>query len=229
MIKEELLAAYAEGSLKPADRVIVEAAAAHDPSIARRLMDQVGKRRRNGIALVDSDASETRSRSGAVVVDLAAIRASRSRSTQSPRPEAQWRTLLSPAVATAFVAASLVAGLVIGAFLTGQTSKPQVIVREGALYADGLLSRALKSAQAGSVGPVLVGTTVQTADGRACRAFRFHTPTAMAGVACRSVHGWRLEMTLFDDGRPSPSGPIFPPRVQAALADMERTRARKSY
>jgi len=231
MINEELLAAYAEGALAPADRIKVEAAAARDPSIARRLMDQVGRRRRGLGTPTQAQAFQRRPAlggappraappEGAVIVDLATIRASRSRAEPPAQAEPQWRSLLSPAVATAFVAASLTAGLVTGALLTAQPVRPRVIAKSGSLYADGSLVRALNAAQAGRIGAVLVGPGERAADGRTCRAFRLQEPAGLAGVACKSAAGWRLELTVADDGRPSADGLIFPRKIMTAMTEM---------
>jgi hypothetical protein len=93
-------------------------------------------------------------------------------------------------------------------------------VADGGLAARGDVARALTTGLAADQGPVKVGLTLKTADGRYCRTFQ-SAPDHLAGLACREGDGWRVRtLAAF---APAPAGAYrqaasdTPPEVLAAV------------
>jgi hypothetical protein len=96
----------------------------------------------------------------------------------------------------AAMAACLVAGVAAGLGLArypGPQDGP-ITTRHGGLTAAGPLATALTSQLASQPGPIKLGLTFRTTDGRYCRTFQ-SPADGLAGVACRERDRWTLQTT----------------------------------
>lgn len=103
----------------------------------------------------------------------------------------------------AAIAATLVAGLVIGQLLPRAAPGP-ISERGGRIVADGALARSLDRQLASAQSPDAVyriGISFRAADGRYCRSFE---GALGAGLGCRGGDGWTLEQ--FVAGAPAALG-----------------------
>jgi len=103
----------------------------------------------------------------------------------------------------AAMAATLVAGLVLGQLLPGVSPGP-VGMHKGRVVAQGGLAQALDSQLAsaqGSDAAYRIGVSFRSKDGRFCRSFEGGAGT---GLGCRSAAGWTLER--FIAGAPEGGG-----------------------
>lgn len=198
-ITEELLMAYADGELDAARRAEVEAAMAADPAVAER----VGRHRRlraqlagaHGEALSEpvpemlmAAVRRPGPPAGAVVVDLAEIRARRAAARE--RPAAGWR-------GGGTMAACLVGGLIVGAALMQRPAAMVVASAAGGLTAHGPLAHALDAQLAAEPGggaqPVRIGVSFRNVEHRYCRTFQ---TASLTGVACRDPQGWSVPVAV---------------------------------
>jgi len=186
-IDPELLAAYADGELGPAEAAQVEAAIAADPALA----DQVAAHRRLRATLsdhfapiVDMPVPERLTAMLAPkdnVVSLASVRAAREEERARRAAPSRW-----------MMGGALAASLVLGLFVGGQfPGGGPIVSRDGQLVASGALDKALTtqlaSAQNGASTRILV--SFKTGDGRYCRGFESGTT---AGIACRDADRWTI-------------------------------------
>jgi hypothetical protein len=198
-ITEELLMAYADGELDAARRAEVEAAMAADPAVAervgrhRRLRAQLAGAHREALSEPVPEALTGGVRrpaptAGAVVVDLAEIRARRTAARE--RPAQGWRRWGT-------MAACLVGGLVVGAALMQRPAPMVVASAAGELTAQGPLAHALDTQLAAEPGggarPVKIGVSFRSIEGRYCRTFQ---AASLAGVACREPRGWSVPVAV---------------------------------
>lgn len=227
-ITEELLMAYADGELDAARTAEVEAAMAADPLVAER----VNRHRRlraqlagvHGAALSEPvpEALTAALRRpapavGAVVVDLAEIRARRAAARQRPAPGwRRWGTM----------AACLVGGLVVGAALMQRPAPMVVASAAGGLTAHGPLAHALDAQLAAQPGggaqPVKIGVSFRSIEGRYCRTFQ---AASLTGVACRDSQGWSVPVAVAANaaqptGGYRTAGSSLPAPVTAAVETM---------
>jgi hypothetical protein len=186
-IDPEMLAAYADGELGPAETARVEAAIAADRSLA----EQVEAHRKLRATLSDHFAPivdmTVPDRLTAMltpkdnIVSLAAVRAARE--DAKPRRFTPTRWAMGGALA-----ASLALGLFVGGQIPGGGP---IVSRDGQLVASGALDKALTtqlaSAQDGAQTRILV--SFKANDGRYCRGFE---SGATAGVACRDADRWAI-------------------------------------
>jgi hypothetical protein len=192
-ITDDMLMAWLDGELDPAESARVEAALADDDVLRRRVEVQRKLRARLAArydpvaeeevparlrAMLEGDAPE------GDVVDLAAVRARRARPA--------WQSL-------AAIAATLVLGIAIGRIGSGGNEGP-VTVDGGALVARGALAEALDTRLASAQDPgatTRIGVSFARADGRLCRTF---DGTGLAGLACRDENGWQVMMAVPGSG-----------------------------
>jgi len=177
MTREELIIAYVDGELGAAERARFEAEIAADADLARAVERHRALARRVNAAyapVLDEPVPPQLLAVAAAANDGAAPR--------MPR--------LAPRLAPwAAVAASLVVGVFAGRALA--PSSGPIAAAGGGLEARGDLALALTSRLAADAGPMQVGLSLKTADGRYCRTFQ-SAPDRLAGLACRDGGRWRL-------------------------------------
>lgn len=170
MTQDELVIAYVDGELDSDARTRFETKLAADPALAakvarhRRLAQEVNA---TYAAVLTEPAPPHLVAVATAANDMGARRAG--------------------APAWAGIAASLAVGFVVGGLLWPK-SEPLVASDEG-LLAKGRLAQALSVQLAGEPGPVQIGLSFKTAEGRYCRTFQ-SAPDHLAGLACREGEGW---------------------------------------
>ncbi len=209
-IPDEMLAAYVDGELESAERARIEQAMAQDAQLAQRVAQQraLRDRRRGAYESVLQEAVPQRllqaaklgAPSGpAQVIDLARVRALRSRRGHGQR---------QMKVRRYSIAASLVVGLMAG-ILIQRLSAPAALteLHDGSLLARGALARALNEQLASSALPgaaVRVGLSFRSRAGNYCRTFAFSAGRSLVGLACREQDQWQLLNLVAAEGSAAP-------------------------
>jgi hypothetical protein len=175
-IDETDVIAWLDGELAPEQAARVEQAVATNPGLAAIAETHRAMRARFAAAFGPIAAEPVMPARSAEVVSLAAVRAARS--GQSPSPARRWWV-------PGAIAASLVAGLVIGQL--GRSGG--ISDRAEALALAPSLARALDAQLSGQEGAVRVALSFRSVDGAYCRSF---TASHLSGIACRTDQGWRL-------------------------------------
>jgi len=191
---DDTVMAYVDGELDAPTRARVEAAAAADPELARRIARQQSLRRRLSAALDPVLKEPVPERLLATVRDAAREHApaqvvplARRRASLTSWSWREWSAL----------AASLVLGALLGPWLVQLQTGGPLRARAGELLADGALARALSAQLAGTQppdAPVQIGVSFRARDGDYCRTFVLRDRNALAGLACRSQGSWRLRV-----------------------------------
>ncbi|ATE66892.1 anti-sigma factor family protein [Rhizorhabdus dicambivorans] len=189
---EERIIAYVDGELAPLEALRFERAMDGDPALA----EAVGRHRR----LRETVAGHFSGVADEPLPDRLRRLLDRDEKVIPfpPRP----RMMMGRAGGYAALAATLVAGLVLGQLVPRSTAP--VGERDGRLVAAGGLARALDSQLASTqiaAAPYRIGVSFRTQDGRYCRSFE---GAAGAGLGCRGAEGWTLER--FVAGMPARSG-----------------------
>lgn len=202
MDRDDRLAAYVDGELAPADHDAFEQELAADPALQAEVARQRGLRARLAAAF-DPVLDEP--------VPLALTLAAQA--ANEPRRGA-WR-----APQWAAMAACLALGVLAGRLALAPSAGP-LAAKDGALVARGSLARALDGQLAVDQGPVRIGVSFKSADGRYCRTFQSR-PDRLAGLACRDAAGWTARAlaawTPPDEGAYRTAGSETPPAVLAAV------------
>lgn len=191
---DEVLMAYADEELDEKTRTAVESAMASDPEIARRIAQHQALRKRLHSAFepVLDEAVPPH------LIDLVRhARASsssptRTRAMQLPRRASPRRSLPQWAA----LAASVLIGILAGRLAFRGSGPGFITTRNGEMMASGLLADALTgqlASQQQAIQPVQMGVSFRSKSGEYCRTFATHTP-AVAGLACHTVDGWRLQV-----------------------------------
>jgi hypothetical protein len=204
MSREERLVAYVDGALDLANRAAFEREMSADPALAA----EVALHQRLGARIAQAYAPVLDEPVPAGLIAAASVANDRGR----PRfGIPQW----------AAMAACLVVGV-----LAGRAALPQpgpLVVRDGALVARGGLAHALTTQLAADAGPVKLGVSFRSGDGRYCRSFQ-SAPDRLAGVACREADRWVARTTTAWTRSASPdyrtAGSDTPPEVLAAVDAM---------
>ncbi len=173
-LTDEVLSAYIDGELQPAEAARVALELTRDPEAFRRL---------NALRAGDAVIRD------AFHWPMAGQSALAERFVAETERESAWRRPLSIA---AFVATGVIFVSVAG-FAAGQWTAPREVRIDpdrGALAAGGL-AHALETQSSDASGPLRIALTFQARDGRYCRQFAF--AGGLQGVACRYQRGWRLE------------------------------------
>jgi anti-sigma factor RsiW len=195
-VDTELLMAYVDGELSPAQAAQVEAAMAADPAVADAVARQFALRRSLGEAyapVLDEPMPEALTRmlrpSNAEPGNVVTLPP---RAAPAPRPRwgvPQW--------------AAMAASLLLGVAVSQWVSKPDAaLVRTegGALVAGAELASSLEQQLASSPQPgaaVAVGLTFRDAAGHYCRSFSVEGSQPLAGLACRESGGdWKVPMIV---------------------------------
>lgn len=196
-VDAELLMAYVDGELTPAQAAQVEAAIAADPAVADAVARQFALRRSLGEAyapVLDEPVPEALTRmlrpSDAEPGNVVPLP---SRATAVPRPRwgvPQW----------AAVAASLLLGVAVSQWVSKPGAALLQTGKGGALVAGADLASSLER-QLASVpepgGVVAVGLTFRDTAGNYCRSFSIEGPQPLAGLACRENSGsWKVPMVV---------------------------------
>lgn len=214
-IDPEMLAAYADGELSPADAAKVEEAIAAHPDLAKQVDAHRALRAQLSAhfdPILDAPVPNRlmdllKPKESAQVIDLAAVRRAREEEQQPVAQASRPRWALGGALA-----ASLALGVVVGriAIPVGPIAS-----EGGQLVARGDLANALTtqlaSAQDGKDVRILI--SFEAKDGRYCRGYE---RGATAGIACREGSDWRIIRT--QAGMPSKSQS---PYAQAASQTAE--------
>jgi negative regulator of sigma E activity len=210
-IPDEMLAAYVDGELEGAERTRIEQAIAQDAQLAQRVAQQRALRDRlrgayNGVLQEAvpqrlAQAAKLGAPSGpAQVIDLARVRAERTR---------RGNGLRQMKVRRYSIAASLVVGLMAGVLIQ-RLSAPSALTEfhDGALLARGALAHALNeqlASSASTAAAVRVGLTFRSRSGNYCRIFALSGARSLAGLACREQDQWQLLNLVGAEG-PSAGG-----------------------
>jgi hypothetical protein len=178
-VNDETFFAWLDGELDAAEAARVGAEVAADPDLSRRAAEHRALQSRvKGAfdAILDAPVPESIT-AGARADGVIAPKAS------APRrwvPLPHWAAL----------AATLVAGIVVGTMMPQRSTAP-VQVEGGKLYAAAALDNALDTelASAPSEAPVRIGLTFRDRTGAICRSFN---AADASGLACRDDERWRL-------------------------------------
>lgn len=193
-LSDEVLMAYADNELDESTRKDVESAMRNDPEIARRIEQHRALRKR----LSSAFEPVLREQVPPHLVGLArnAPVASHAASQAKVIPLARKpvaRRWLPPWAA---VAASLLIGILAGHFAFQARTPGLLTTQHGQLVASGLLASALTTqlaSQQHESDPVRIGISFRSKSDEYCRTFSMNAP-AMAGLACRTTHGWDLQV-----------------------------------
>ena len=215
---DETVMAYADGELDAATRGAIEAAAATDPELARRIARHRALRQRLRGAfdpvlaepLPERLAAAARGRPGKTRAAVVPLR----RGAVARWSWPQWGAL----------AASLVAGLLLGPWLMRASERAALVTSDGALLAHGSLARALSEQLASDqpvTAPVQIGVSFRSHSGAYCRTFALREKAALAGLACHETGGWRVEALAASEpqegGGYRTAASALPPVIAATL------------
>lgn len=190
-ISNEILMAYADGELEPAQRAEVEQAMRADPAVAEAVERHRALRADVFAAfsgVLDEPVPERLQPRAADVshVRVDALAAAGARPLPARWSWAQWGGM----------AASLAVGILVGALgwhgAHGGGSSAEVARVDGALVAQGQLAQALSQQLAsdqGQASGVKLGVSFQAKDGSYCRSFALGTS---GGLACRNGGEWHI-------------------------------------
>jgi hypothetical protein len=201
-ITDDIVIAYVDGLADAETRTAVEAAMTRDGSVRRRV--EAHRRLRRGAAGDSapslSEASPERALASAngqaalrsrpaEVVDLAAVRAQRTRPKSDAAPNRAWIQWVA-------LGACVVAGVIMARGLAGAGASPMIADRHGVLFAEGPLARALDQQITDGSAPAnpaaRIGITFQAGDKSLCRTFQTVQGEGLAGLACRLAGAWRV-------------------------------------
>jgi hypothetical protein len=205
-IPDETLAAYVDGELEEPERARIEQAIAQDAQLAQRVAQQRVLRDRlrgayNGVLheVVPqrlAHAVKLGAPAGpAQVIDLARVRAERTRRGNGQRQAKVRRYSIAASLAVGLMAGVLIQRLAIPGAVTE--------VHDGALLARGALAQALNEQLASSALPgaaVRIGLTFRSRAGNYCRTFALSGGRALMGLACREQDQWQLLNLMAAEG-----------------------------
>lgn len=195
------IAAYVDGELDADARARFEAELARDPSLADEVATQ--RRLRDRLAAAYDP----------VLAEPVPLNLRMAAQAANDRPVRRFGLPHWGAVA-----ASLVAGVLVGRLAVPQQQGP-LVADGGALAARGELVQALDQRLAAESGPIRVGLSFQASDGRYCRTFQ-SAPDRLAGLACRGDEGWRVRTVTAWSPAASDyrtAGADIPPEVLAGV------------
>lgn len=171
MDPDEKLMAYVDGELAEVERRAFEVELARDPALQSEVVRQQDLRARLAAAF-DPVLDEP------VPPQLAMV----AQAANEPRRKGwgvpQW----------AAMAACLALGVLVGRGVL-QPKAGLLVFRDGALVAQGGLAQALDHQLAADAGPIRIGISFRSVDGRWCRTFQ-SAGDHLAGLACREPKGW---------------------------------------
>lgn len=192
---EEMLMAYADGELDAKQAAYIEQAMQTDANIAARVAHHRVLRAQLQTSFADVLSEPVPQRllntlqpaaPAAKVVDLAQARHAKSAAPRSWSSR-EWSAM----------AASLIAGIVMGMYALNFNSTQLVSEQGGALIARGKLESALTTqlaSTAATAQTIKIGTSFRNQDGAYCRSFAVSEGRSLAGLACREQDQWRVQM-----------------------------------
>ena len=216
---DETLMAYTDGELDAATRAAIEAAAANDPQLARRIGQHQALRQQlrrafdpvleeplpqRLVATARGVPGDTRS----AVVPLRRVAAAR---WSWP----QWGAL----------AASLIVGLLLGPWLMRGAERTPLVTSDGTVPAHGSLAHALSEQLASNqpaTSPVQIGVSFRSHSGAYCRTFALREKKALAGLACHEEGSWHVEALVASESETAgggyrPAASALPPGIAGTL------------
>lgn len=219
-LDEATLMAYADGELAAADAARVEAALASDPAAAQAVAAHRALRARLGVAYAGVlDEPVPAALRDAARASPARVTMIGSRRGTGPG-RAHWSSREWLAMAASVVLGAALSLLFV---LPRQGGSGGSDVVDNRLVARGALARALdRQLSSDNIGPVRLGLSFRSGDGRYCRAFTLRDGQAMAGLACRSGDAWQVS-TLAQDvaQRTAPMRQASSEWPAAVLADID--------
>lgn len=191
---DETLMAYADGELDATQTAQVEQAMQTDAAIAARVAQHRALRAQlqDSFAEVLSEPVPQRllntlqAPAAGKVIDLAQARQNKAIAGTRSWGSREWSAM----------AASLVAGIVMGWYALSFNAGDMIGERGDALIAQGKLDRALTTQLASSTEAtpaVHIGISFRNRGGEYCRSFALED-RALAGLACREQEQWRVQM-----------------------------------
>jgi negative regulator of sigma E activity len=205
-IPDEMVAAYVDGELEGAERARIEQAIAQDAQLAQRVAQQRALRDRlrgayNGVLKEAvpqrlAQAVKFGAPAGpAQVIDLAQVRAERTRRANGQRQVKVRRYSIAAGVAVGLMAGVLIQRLAAPGAVTE--------FHDGTLLARGALAQALNEQLASNASPgvaVHVGLTFRSRGGNYCRTFALSGGRSLVGLACRDQDQWQLLNLMAAEG-----------------------------
>jgi hypothetical protein len=192
---DEQIIAYVDGELGPLEALRFERAIEGDPALGERVERHRAVRERISARFAPVADEPVPARLAAMLGGAG--------DTVVPLPVRRKAFLTSGGGRYAALAATLVAGLVLGQLLPGGSNGP-IGERGGAVVAQAGLARALDT-QLASAQPEQaawrIGTSFRSRDGRYCRSFE---GSGGAGLGCHGQQGWTVER--FVAGAPAGRG-----------------------
>lgn len=190
MTEEEAIFAYIDGELEGEERVRIEAAIAADPALQAMVAEHRALAARlHGTFSAAFEVPEPALASPADATEPKVV------SLADVRERRELRGLFKFLPQAPAMAATLVAGLIGGAVLSGGNGGP-VSEQNGRLIASGQFEQALNKQLASTqsaTAPVRVGLTFRNHQGAICRSF---IAEAVEGVACRQGKVWQIQGLL---------------------------------
>lgn len=198
-IDDAILMAYADGELDAAQTARVEQAIQQNAHLAARVAQHRALRTqlRNSFAASLSEPIPERllnilqpratAATADKVVDLA-----QARQRKAAVPARSWSSREWGAMA-----ASLIAGIIVGVYALNFNATNLVSTQGGDLIAQGKLATALTTQLAGATEnqqAIQIGVSFRNHAGEYCRSFAVQETKALAGLACRSQDNWRVQM-----------------------------------
>lgn len=233
---DEVLMAYARGTLDEAERSEIERAMRVDPGLAARIARHRALRAHayDTYGAVLHEPPPPRMAGGAhapagKVVQLDAVRAARQQAQQPAPARARWSWRQWTVLAAALAIGAL-EGVFAYSLMQGDAGMAAVDSKGGALLAQGLLAQALSNQPAGGEGKVRIGLSFAAKDGSYCRSFAYGGAT---GLACWQGERWHIPvMAEAQDGAvPAPVRDVIAQRIVGAPLDEqgERTAQKQGW
>jgi hypothetical protein len=218
---DETVMAYVDGELHDAARAALEVAMATDSDLAERVARERRLRVRLRIEFdpVLTEPLPERLRAAANATSAKARTGNIMWLKRSPARDWSWPQWSA-------IAASLILGVLIAPLLRHEPGEGPLGVRDGKVFASGVLTHALSEQLASNQGanaPVHVGVSFLSRNGDYCRTFMLRDKSAVAGLACREGGGWRLEaMAAMDHGTSGsgeyqPAASSLPPAIEQSV------------
>jgi hypothetical protein len=221
---DETLMAYADGELDAASRAALEAAMATDPQLAQRIAQHRALRARLRAALDPVLDEPLPQPLLASVHGAPAPRRAANVVALKPKATPRWSWPQWGAIA-----ASLIAGMLLGPLLPRAPAGAALVTRDGQVLASGALARALSEQLASNQppgAPVQIGVSFRARNGDYCRTFVLRERSTLAGLACRGHEAWRLEVLAQTPVQPAaatgyrPAGSALPASVARTLDEL---------
>ncbi len=218
---DEVLMAYVDGELDAATRAALEAAMAQDAALAQRIAAERALRARLRAAfepVLDEPVP-------AHLMHLART-APEQRDTSTVVPLRRGEVRRHPWREGLALAASLVAGVLLGHWVLRGGGLGPVVTRDGQMVARGPLAEALTgqlAARQPAGAAVRIGISFRSSSGQYCRTFSVRAPE-LSGLACRAGGQWqvqvltRAEAAAAAPGHYREAASSMPPAVVAAVS-----------